>query len=110
MGKLVIRNSSIETLGSFLEYIYKDSLPDDIRMSEEKLLELLLIGDMYLVPELVKVCASYLVDLISVSNIVSILRGLNAHARTPEAQVLKRQVKERVQDHDELLDALVNGV
>ncbi|CAE8615567.1 unnamed protein product [Polarella glacialis] len=74
--RLVIRNADIETLRAFLEYIYTGSLPEVAVGNAPYLQELLALGDLYGMPELVTNCAQKLTGLLSAANVGVVFRAL----------------------------------
>ncbi|CAE8611869.1 unnamed protein product [Polarella glacialis] len=105
--RLVIRNADIETLRAFLEYIYTGSLPEVAVGNAPRLQELIPLGDLYGMPELVTDCAQKLTGLLSAANVGVVFRALRAYRHFPAVEACMSRAKTQLKASDDMLEALL---
>uniref|UniRef100_A0A7S1RKA6 BTB domain-containing protein n=1 Tax=Alexandrium catenella TaxID=2925 RepID=A0A7S1RKA6_ALECA len=106
--RLVLRNASIQTLRCLLEYLYTSSLPEAAVTDVRSLRELLRLADQYELRDLLRRCASCLVELMSPANIRDVLSVLKTYPDHPEVDKHLQQAKKKARRDDAMFDALVN--
>merc|ERR1712187_551123 len=97
--KLVIRHVSTNTIPVFLEYIYTRRLGP---VSHETASELMQLGDMYDIKELVQNCASQLSNSVCKTNVLEVFRILGTHIKHPKVQECFDSAKKKVREESEL--------
>lgn len=105
--RLVINNTSEETLRFFLECIYTGSIAEKAIADLASLQELMALGDQYGLHHLVEECARQLSRSISTDNVSQVLRTLHMYARLPDVKEQLEQAKVNVKHDHGLFDALV---